>query len=369
MNNNRIFFIDNLRAFVVFLVVVLHGALTYMAYAPEWWYVLDPDNSLFFTAVVILIDVPIMQIMFFAAGYFAFGSLAKRGPGKFLQDKFIRVGLPWLFGVLVLAPPTAYLIYFSRNVPVSLAQFWANDFWGPLFQQSVYWFLGMLLFEFALMAALYAVSGRFRGWEKKVVVPAWWLLVGFWAVMTACYLLMNQFYGIDDWSHIYVLMGQPVRTPLYFGYFMLGVFAGQNGWFTAAGYRPGWGWVALFVVSGVVYLGYRFTIPSPTYTTLPLQLGNAALFNLFCLAGLLAGAALFQRYGNGSGSFWSSQARNSYAIYYIHPVFLYPLAYLFVPIALSVYLKAVIVIALGWLLSWGFSALVLTKVPGLRRMF
>jgi peptidoglycan/LPS O-acetylase OafA/YrhL len=44
---NRIYFLDNLRAFVIVLVVVLHGSMTYMAYAPPWWYVLDSQNSLF----------------------------------------------------------------------------------------------------------------------------------------------------------------------------------------------------------------------------------------------------------------------------------------------------------------------------------
>ena len=32
--SNRLYFLDNLRAFVIVLVVVLHGSITYMAYAP-----------------------------------------------------------------------------------------------------------------------------------------------------------------------------------------------------------------------------------------------------------------------------------------------------------------------------------------------
>jgi len=35
--SNRIYFLDNLRAFVIVLVVVLHGSMTYMAYASPWW--------------------------------------------------------------------------------------------------------------------------------------------------------------------------------------------------------------------------------------------------------------------------------------------------------------------------------------------
>ena len=119
---SRFYFLDNLRALVIVLVVVLHGSMTYMAYAPPWWYVLDSQNSLFFTILVLLVDVPIMLIMFFISGYFALPSLAKRGSTKFVKDKFIRVGAPWLAGALLLAPPTSYMIYYSRAVPMSFLQ-------------------------------------------------------------------------------------------------------------------------------------------------------------------------------------------------------------------------------------------------------
>lgn len=94
--SDRITFLDNLRAFVIVLVVILHGSMVYMVGAPEWWYVVDAQNSLLFTILVFLIDVPIMLIMFFIAGYFAMPSLLKRDPDQFLKDKFIRVGAPCL---------------------------------------------------------------------------------------------------------------------------------------------------------------------------------------------------------------------------------------------------------------------------------
>jgi surface polysaccharide O-acyltransferase-like enzyme len=365
----RIYFLDNLRAFVVFLVVVLHGSLTYMAYAPQWWYVVDPANSLFFTAIVLLVDVSIMMVMFFVAGYFAYPSLVKRGSGQFIKDKFVRIGLPWIFGVLLLAPPTAYMMYFSRGAPLTLAQFWAGDYWGVAFQQSVYWFLGILFLQFVLLGLAYAASDQFRQLTRRTVKPSWLVFVGFATLMTLGFLGMNQIYPPDTWTHVYLFMFQPLRLPLYFGYFILGLVAYQRGWFTEGGYTPGWGWVALFVVSGALYLGYRFTIPTPTQTTLPLMAGNAILFNVYCLAGLMAGLAIFRRAVNGNGWFWASQARNSYGIYYVHPLILYPLAYLFLSVELSVFVKAPLVILLGWLLSWGFSALVLTRLPGLRRIF
>jgi len=33
----RLFYLDNLRAVVIVLVIVLHASITYMAKPPEWW--------------------------------------------------------------------------------------------------------------------------------------------------------------------------------------------------------------------------------------------------------------------------------------------------------------------------------------------
>ena len=93
------------------------------------------------------------------------------------------------------------------------------------------------------------------------------------------------------------------------------------------------------------------------------------LFNVFCFSSLLAAIALFRAYLDGSNAFWRSQARNSYGIYYLHPLVLYPLALVFVDVPLPIHLKAVTVIALAYLGSWAFSAAILTRVPGLRRVF
>jgi hypothetical protein len=365
------YFLDNLRAFVIMLVVVLHGSLTYMAYAPEWWYVVDPQNSLVFTILVLLIDVPIMLIMFFVAGYFALPSLARRGIGRFLQEKFMRVGAPWVVGVLLLAPPTAYLTYFSRNIPMSFLQFWRTDFWGVMYQQSVYWFLGVLMLFFAGLALVVSLWPVFKEASPQARHPSRLFLLTFVAIMTLGFLVMNQFYPLDFWHRAtYLFVFQPLRAPLYLGYFGLGLVAYRQGWFTAGGYLPQlWPWLAVCMVFGVLYVAYRLVIPAPAQTTLALQAGNAFLVNTFCFSSLLAGAAYFQRYVNHTSPFWSSQAASSYGIYYIHPLILYPLAYLFLPVSLPALLKGPLVILLGFGLSWVVSALLLKRSPVFRRVF
>ncbi len=367
----RLFFLDNLRVFVVFLVVILHGSLIYMAYAPEWWYVLNPENSIVFTMMVLVIDVPIMMVMFFLAGFFAYPSLARHGSHAFFTNKFIRIGIPWIFGVLLLAPPTAYMILYSRQVPVSLFHFWTHEFWSTMFQQSVYWFLGILFVFFMAVALLHSFSRRFRSLKPTPVQPTWKIFLGFTAFMTAGFLTVNQFFPLDTWyTRTYILVFQPLRAPLYIGYFSLGMYAYHRGWFTQDGYMPRLiPWGILCLLSGYLYLTYRLHLPASAQTTLLLQTGNAALFNTFCLSSLMAGIVLFKLIADSTGPGWKSLSTSSYGIYYIHPLILYPLAYIFRPLPLPLFVKATVVITGGFALSWMFSTLVLKKMPLLRNSF
>jgi hypothetical protein len=346
--------------------------MIYMANAPSWWYVLDSQNSLFFTILVLLIDVPIMLIMFFIAGYFAMPSLVKRGFAKFVKDRFIRVGAPWLVGALFLAPPTAYMIYYTRAVPVSFLQFWASDFWTVAYQQSVYWFLGVLFFFFIILGLVHNVSGQLQAAKPQVSMPTWGLFISFWVIMSLGMFLINQSFPIDTWyTQAYILVFQPLRVPLYIGYFGLGIYAYLSGWFSAEGYKPRLlPWAGLWLMSGLLYLGNRlFVMPTSPEPTLVIQMAHAVLFNALCLSSLMVGVALFQQKVSGSNPFSSSLSANSYGIYYTHPLILYPVAYLFVSVSMPLFAKAPLVILLSIFLSWAVSALVLTKAPILRRAF
>jgi glucans biosynthesis protein C len=363
--SSRMHFLDNLRAFVVLLVVVLHGSITYMAYAPASWYVVDQQNSVAITILVLLMDGPLMPIMFFTAGYFALPSLQRRGARRFLRGKLMRLGVPWVVGVLFLAPPLSYMTYLSRNVPLSLLEFWRTDFWGEEYDQSLYWFLGILLLMFLVLGLVYSVSGRLHTATPKISIPSWKLFVSFAAITSAGFLLMNLLLSMDEWVDAYYLfVFQPVRFPLYICYFVLGLYAYQHAWFTPAGYQPrSWPWGLACALCGLAYVGFRAWSLSTNQSVLLVEVGTGILHNALCLSALIAGVALFQQKVNAAGLFWRSQAANSYGIYYLHPLILYPLAYFFLKASFPVFLKAGLVILLAIILSWGLSVLLLRKVP------
>ena len=345
--------------------------MTYMAYAPEWWYVLDPNNSPLFTHLVLLLDVPIMPILFFLAGYFALPSLQKRGTSSFSKDKFIRIGMPWIFGALILAPLIhLHDLFFTRRSD-EFSGILAHRFLEQhLYQQSVYWYLGILLLMFVVLVWVYEASERLHV-QQRIARPTVRVFAIFITLVTVGFLIISLSFGPDAWWHNYFLVYQPARVPLYVGYFVLGIYADRHGWFTTDGYKPElgpWGWSC--VLSGLAYLAYRWGVANTPETTLPVKVGTALLFNTFCFTALIAGVALFQQKMNSANAAWSSLAANSYGIYYVHPLILYPLGLCVCRLLAPADRQGANVDrARAPLASWAVSVLLLKRLPGVRAMF
>ena len=98
----RIYFLDGFRAITIFLVIVLHAALAFVNY---YGFVQDMVRDNIVRFIYIPLDgCVLMSAMFFAAGFFTPGSLAKKGPAGFLIGKLIRIGIPFARGTFDYCP-------------------------------------------------------------------------------------------------------------------------------------------------------------------------------------------------------------------------------------------------------------------------
>ena len=165
-DDERILFFDNMRYLMVLLVVVLHVACGYSHYT-TWWAVND-DNSVFFDFILRFLDVFLMPTLFFIAGYFTLPSLHRKGTWLFIKSKLIRLGIPWLIGVLLLGPVRIYIHKYSRGFEdLNLWRLFVINIKDVLalrtgFINSVYqfnhvhfWFISLLLFFFLVFALLH----------------------------------------------------------------------------------------------------------------------------------------------------------------------------------------------------------------------
>ena len=87
---NRIYWLDNLRTFMIFLVVLLHAGIVYenSMGGAYFWIVDDPSTNNVSDIVDLILDIFVMSVIFFIAGYFAPLSLKNKKDWTFLKSKF-----------------------------------------------------------------------------------------------------------------------------------------------------------------------------------------------------------------------------------------------------------------------------------------
>ena len=97
-----------------------------------------------------------MSLMFFVSGLFVWQGLVRKGPGRFLRDRMVRLGIPFIVSVLVLAPLAyfpSYLQTLRNPAGPGFVKLWASlGTWpaGPA------WFLWVLLAFDCIAAGLFA---------------------------------------------------------------------------------------------------------------------------------------------------------------------------------------------------------------------
>src|SRR5579862_9323365 len=110
---SRELYIDRLRSVMTALVILHHTAITYGA--PGGWFYneLRPSgsiSSLVLTLFVATNQAYFMGFFFLLAGYFTPASLERKGYGRFLGDRFLRLGLPLAAFIFILNPLTTALV-------------------------------------------------------------------------------------------------------------------------------------------------------------------------------------------------------------------------------------------------------------------
>lgn len=338
----RLYFFDNLRAFIIMLMVIFHIGMGYTTWNLAWWTVNDIQKNIFFDMFVLATDVYIMPVMFLIGGYFAPMVLVKKGWQVFCKAKLLRIVLPWLFGVLCIAPFIAYSSLVSRmDTPPNFFVFLYTDFWGPYYQQAHYWFLGILTLFYVLLLSLYGLNTACLNKPLQNSVPSACFFSAFALLTAVTFFFSNLFYWNDAWVSVqFIFMVQPVRLLLHLFYFALGVYAWKNSWFTQGGYSPHLlPWSIAAIIMLFVFLAYRMTFTlMPDVPTL-FKAGHALTHSIFALTATFALIAVFQNLFNSNAYCWHRIAENSYIIYFIHQCVVIPIGCLVQQLDINIWVK------------------------------
>lgn len=150
--------LDALRACLTLLVVFHHCAITYGAIGGWYYYEVARNKSL--ESVVLTLFCTINQayfmgLFFLLAGHYTSRSLDHKGPGRFLADRFLRLGVPLIVYGLLIGPATIALAQTSRGYSFvgMLVHLWRKG----TFENGPMWFAQALLM-FSVVAALWSVA-------------------------------------------------------------------------------------------------------------------------------------------------------------------------------------------------------------------
>lgn len=374
----RLDWVDQLRTMAIVLVVNMHACVTF-SHVGSWYVQEPPDPPLLIKLIFAFwqghLQAFFMGLLFLLAGYFAFGSLERRGPAGFMRERLVRLGLPTLFYMVVLQPLIIFVINPEGNTFVSR---WAS--YGRYLARGRFiggsgpmWFAAALLVFSAALAALWAPLPAIRAQAPARGAPgpgALWAF-GLALVATTFAVRIVEPLGTD------VLNMQLGYFPQYVLAFGAGFAAARGRWLvplarSAAARRAGWMGLILgpLALAGVLLagglLGGKGMGSFSGGWNLP-SLGLAAWEQLAGL-GLGLGAVAFCS-GKLTESTRLSRWLNdrSFGVYLLHPVVLILITVAMRPLDMNPFFKVSLLTGAGVACSFLVSDLA-RRVPGLRRL-
>jgi peptidoglycan/LPS O-acetylase OafA/YrhL len=356
------------------MVILHHTAITYGAPGGWFWTELKPSgapSSILLTLFVSTNQAYFMGFFFMLAGYFTPGSLEKKGYGRFICDRFLRLGLPLLAFGLVLGPVTAAIVNAAQGDGfwVVFPYLWRHREFinGPL------WFAqALLIFSLGYCAWRAAFGATLAGAQRaprQVPAGIWWLLSALAVGVGA--LAIRQI--VPTGVNVFGL--QLGYFSSYIFLFAIGIAAWRYDWLRQLNWKNARaGVIGLIVVWPLMPVGIAVahTLSGAGNSNFSGGLSWAAilyaLWEPFVAWGLIAAWLLvFRARMNQPSEFWTWLNRRAYAVYIVHPPVLVGIALLLDVWAAPALVKFAAVGLLACMGSW-LIADPLVRLPGVRRV-
>jgi glucans biosynthesis protein C len=374
--------LNNLRGYAILIVLAFHSSIAYVSNQPAaalpfdkppyaWMAnpIVDSDRWLGLDLFCAFTFLYMMQLMFFLSGLFVWPSLRRKSAAIFLYDRFLRLGVPFAFGVYLLMPVGYFAVYRQTAADPSWSAYWSHLTALPFRPDGPLWFLWILL-AFNVAAAVVCriapgvVELPARLSAKAAPIRLFMALAGVSALVS---LVLALFFTPWQWIDYGPFSFQPFLLPQYAVYFMFGVVVGayglERGLFAAQGLLAGrWGrWLAGALASFALWISLSalvFTGWKMPGLQIAAEMGQV----MFAATACFAASAIFLRFAAKSWPILDSISENGYGLYLFHYVFVLWAQYLLLEVALPAIAKCVIVFAVTLTLSWA-ATVALCSVP------
>jgi len=327
----RIYFLDNLRTFLILMVVVLHAGIVYEPILENTWIVSDPVKNSSIGFIRMYLDLFVMFTLFFISGYFIPNSLKNKTGWVFILSKFKRIMLPWMVAVFTMIPAYKAIFFFFCGLP---QEAWYSYF--HLFQrvggdlsnfadnpvQNWLWFLPVLF----LFQILYLGLSKTKLLSLNISIKTGVILT---LIIGIIYSVVISNLELRGWYHSPIFHFQRERILIYFMVFLLGSLCYKLKVFESTHKNKKlyiWANIALTLslsVFTVVALNFFFNMIDPvrnyffvTETIDRITYYTSVLISMFSFLYIFIYTFRFRL--NKSNWLMKELNKNSYAVYIIH---------------------------------------------------
>jgi len=368
MSQQRLYYIDNLRIFLISLVVLLHLNITYGG--PGDWYYNESSAEMPALLLQAMFNITnqsfFMGMFFMISAFFTAGSIQRKPTGKFIKDRLVRLGIPLAIFYFILQALTVWINYrFIRNDDASLWDFiWKYKVWGfgPL------WFVeALFIFTFLFLIfrkALLNIRISFPG-TRVIILSA--VIVGL-----IQFLIRLKFHV--GWSIPYTNLQLPFFIQ-YIVLFIVGIIAYQNKWLDSIDFSMGKRWfifaqiMILIVLPIFLYLGGKENGLDPFLGGLTWQSITWAIWEQVTGFALIIGLlGLAKKYVNSQGKLAKALSDAAYGVFVFHAPIIVGISALLRGFDVPQLLKFVIIAPFALIICFAFAWLV-KQLPVFKKIF
>ena len=325
---SRLLFIDNMRVMLTLQVVLFHLLIIY-AGTGSWLYTEGREDFATGALGAWLLTASqayFMGLFLLISAYFVPGSFDRKGAGRFLKDRLIRLGIPMAAYSWILSP---LLVYLHMRVKDDVSLPWWHHLPGLKFEAVIgsgpLWFVETLLI-FSVVYAAWRLATGSR--PASTTVDAHFpgnSVIALFALLLGIVGFLVRLWRPIGWNFSPLNLQFPFFAQ-YIALFIVGLIAYRRNWFLDLAETTGRLWLAIGVI--MVLLFWPLVIGGgmdkgvePFAGGWHWQAFAYALWESFTCLGLCIGLIyLFRRAVNRQGKLAKFLSSNAYTAYIIHGV-------------------------------------------------